>query len=47
MPAALTTLPDPPIPSIPPPKRSTRAGCAQLTSAGIPDYDHFELIQGN
>src|SRR5579864_5457232 len=46
MPVALNTLPEPPIPLIPPRKRWTRAECAQLASAGILDYEHLELIEG-
>jgi Uma2 family endonuclease len=46
MPIALTTLPEPPIPLIPPRKRWTRAECAQLASAGILDYEYLELIEG-
>jgi Uma2 family endonuclease len=45
MPVALITIPEP-IPSIPPRKRWTRTECAQLTSAGVLDYDHLELIEG-
>ena len=46
MPVALTTLPEPPIPLIPPRKRWTRAECALLASAGILAYEHLELIEG-
>jgi Uma2 family endonuclease len=46
MPVAITTLPEPPIPLVPPRKRWTRAECAELASSGILDYDHLELIEG-
>ncbi len=46
MPVALTSSPEPPVPLNPPRKRWTRAECLLLQSAGILDYEHLELIEG-
>ncbi len=43
MPVALTSLPEPPIPLIPPRKRWTREEFAMMTSAGV-DTEKLELI---
>jgi Uma2 family endonuclease len=46
MPVALTTLPEPSIPLIPPRKRWTRAECARLASAAV-NTEKLELIEGD
>ena len=45
MPIALTTLPEPPIPLVPPRKRWTRSEIAMLPSAGV-NIEKLELVEG-